>query len=86
MHLVKRAAFLLLASLAFASSLPAAEKPNIVFLFADDQRADTIGATGIPISTPQISTAFRPRASASAETTAQVPSVERSVSPAAPCS
>src|SRR5262245_56182645 len=27
---------------------PPAKKPNVVFLFADDQRADTIGALGNP--------------------------------------
>ena len=36
-------------------SLTAAERPNIVFLFADDQRADTIGAHGNPhIQTPHL--------------------------------
>ncbi|MDB4508250.1 sulfatase-like hydrolase/transferase [Akkermansiaceae bacterium] len=37
------------------SALCAVEKPNITFLFADDQRADTIGAHGNPdINTPNI--------------------------------
>ena len=32
-----------------------AERPNVVFLFADDQRADTIGAHGNPhIKTPNL--------------------------------
>lgn len=36
-------------------SLSAASRPNIVFLFADDQRADTIGAHGNPhIQTPNL--------------------------------
>lgn len=39
----------------FACSLGAAEKPNILFLFADDQRADTIAALGNPvIKTPNL--------------------------------
>jgi arylsulfatase A-like enzyme len=38
-----------------AAALTAAEKPNILFLFADDQRADTIAAHGNPyIKTPNI--------------------------------
>ncbi|HCI92290.1 MAG TPA: choline-sulfatase, partial [Verrucomicrobiales bacterium] len=33
----------------------AGKKPNIIFLFADDQRADTIGAHGNPhIQTPNL--------------------------------
>ncbi|MCP4505338.1 MAG: sulfatase-like hydrolase/transferase, partial [Fuerstiella sp.] len=46
-------ATIILASLV---SVTAAEtKPNIVFLFADDQRADTIGAHGNPhIQTPNL--------------------------------
>ena len=40
--------FLILATIATA-------KPNVVFLFADDQRADTIGALGNPhIKTPNL--------------------------------
>ena len=36
-------------------NLNAADRPNIVFLFADDQRADTIGAHGNPyIQTPHL--------------------------------
>ncbi|MDQ3621523.1 MAG: sulfatase-like hydrolase/transferase [Verrucomicrobiota bacterium] len=39
----------------FCSSASAADKPNILFLFADDQRADTIGAWGNPhIRTPNL--------------------------------
>ena len=34
-----------------ASAL-AVERPNIIFLFADDQRADTIGAHGNPLAEP----------------------------------
>ena len=43
-------------TLALCSSAVCAEKsPNIVFLFADDQRADTIGAHGNPhIQTPNL--------------------------------
>lgn len=29
-------------------------KPNVLFLFVDDQRADTLGASGNPTSKPQI--------------------------------
>ena len=37
------------------SVTPAADKPNILFLFADDQRADTIAALGNPvIKTPNL--------------------------------
>jgi arylsulfatase A-like enzyme len=54
---------ILLLAIAFVGSLlprtlPAADgkqKPNVVFLFADDQRADTIGALGNPhIKTPNL--------------------------------
>jgi len=38
-----------------ASALAAAERPNVVFIFADDQRADTIAALGNPaIKTPNL--------------------------------
>ena len=38
-----------------ASVLAAAERPNVVFIFADDQRADTIAALGNPaIKTPNL--------------------------------
>ncbi len=44
-----------LASLLFAGAAHAAGKPNILFLFADDQRADTIAAHGNPhIQTPNL--------------------------------
>lgn len=48
--------FLVLAGLfAFASSAFAAEKPNVVFILADDQRWDTIRALGNPeIITPNL--------------------------------
>ena len=37
------------------NSLVAAKRPNILFLFADDQRADTIAAHGNPhIQTPHL--------------------------------
>ena len=36
-------------------ALGAAEKPNFIFLFSDDQQADTIGAWGNPrIETPNL--------------------------------
>ncbi len=45
---------LILAHSVGASAL-AVERPNIIFLFADDQRADTIGAHGNPhIQTPNL--------------------------------
>ncbi len=46
---------LTIATLGISRSAPAAERPNILFLFADDQRADTIAAFGNPaIRTPNI--------------------------------
>lgn len=39
-------AFLLFAALAFAAPAAAQDRPNILFLFADDQRPDTIAAWG----------------------------------------
>ncbi len=42
---------------AFSLQLEAAEKPNVLFLFTDDQRADTISALGNPhIHTPHLDT------------------------------
>ena len=42
-------------ALSFPFGLLAAQKPNIILLFADDQRADTIGAHGNPhIKTPHL--------------------------------
>src|SRR5437763_14032022 len=39
----------------FAADQNAEKKPNVIFLFADDQRADTIGALGNPhIKTPNL--------------------------------
>src|SRR4051812_24467343 len=46
----------LLASLFFAFAAHAAEKPNILFLFADDQRADAVGAFNPAVKTPNIDT------------------------------
>ncbi len=46
---------LLVAMLAAVASLAAARQPNVVFIFADDQRADTIAALGNPlIRTPNL--------------------------------
>jgi len=46
-----------LLAILLAAHLLAAEKPNVVFLFADDQRADTIAALGNPhIKTPNLDT------------------------------
>ena len=51
MRLLKSLILLLLLSL----SICAAEKPNFIFLFSDDQQADTIGAWGNPrIETPNL--------------------------------
>ncbi len=47
--------FLLLALVALATTAHAAKSPNIVFIFADDQRADTIAALGnAHIKTPNL--------------------------------
>jgi arylsulfatase A-like enzyme len=46
---------IVLCILFFSAALHAAEKPNILILLADDQRADTIGAHGNPhIKTPNL--------------------------------
>ena len=46
---------LLLVSLCSLAFLQAKQRPNILFLFADDQRADTIAAHGNPyIQTPHL--------------------------------
>src|SRR5271170_933487 len=48
-------AALLLAPLATVRAADAPAKPNVLFLFADDQRADTIAALGNPvIKTPNL--------------------------------
>lgn len=53
--LTRRSMIASLASAAFAKSSRADKRPNVLFLFADDQRADTIHAHGNPhISTPNI--------------------------------
>ena len=44
----------MLACLVLAAAVMAADRPNVVFLFADDQRADTIGALGNPLIRTQI--------------------------------
>jgi arylsulfatase A-like enzyme len=41
--------FACVASLTATAAAPASAKPNVLFLFADDQRADTIAALGNPI-------------------------------------
>jgi arylsulfatase A-like enzyme len=47
--------FIVILSAVASHPSPAAEKPNILFLFADDQRADTIAAHGNPhIRTPHL--------------------------------
>ncbi|MEW6303721.1 MAG: sulfatase-like hydrolase/transferase [Verrucomicrobiota bacterium] len=46
---------ILLALVCAGAAAPAAQRPNILFLFADDQRADTIAAWGNPhIQTPNL--------------------------------
>lgn len=48
-------ALLALSACAAPDDAPRAERPNILFLFADDQRADTLGAWGNPhIRTPNL--------------------------------
>ena len=56
MELFRAPRSLLLAWLAgLAAALTAAERPNVIFIFADDQRADTIAALGNPaIKTPHL--------------------------------
>ncbi|MFM7110142.1 MAG: sulfatase-like hydrolase/transferase, partial [Planctomycetota bacterium] len=45
----------MLLTLFLAAAAMAADRPNVLFLFADDQRADTIGSLGNPvIKTPHI--------------------------------
>ncbi len=47
--------FLACCLLAWASAVSAAKQPNVVFIFADDQRADTVAALGNPvIKTPNL--------------------------------
>ncbi len=54
-HLRRLAPFLYLLLSFSAAAAAASPKPNILFLFADDQRADTIAAHGNPhITTPHI--------------------------------
>ena len=49
------ACFLLCSPLSLMSAEPSEKKPNILFIFADDQRADTIAALGNPvIKTPNL--------------------------------
>ena len=56
MNKIPAIAVVLLAScVSFVHSAERIERPNIVFLCADDQRADTIGAHGNPhIQTPNL--------------------------------
>jgi arylsulfatase A-like enzyme len=50
-----RTAFAILFLAAFASFASAADRPNVLFLFTDDQRTDTIAALGNPvIKTPNL--------------------------------
>jgi len=50
-----RIVFVILSLMVVLSPLQAADRPNILFLFADDQRADTIASHGNPhIQTPHI--------------------------------
>lgn len=54
-HQVIHRAVIALAALAVAAPLPAADRPNVLFLFADDMRADTVAAHGNPhIKTPTL--------------------------------
>src|SRR4029078_12729133 len=56
-HPFRLIVFLALGALspALAASDVPAKTPNVIFLFADDQRADTIGALGNPhIKTPNL--------------------------------
>ncbi|MGB4710766.1 MAG: hypothetical protein WBH28_20000, partial [Fuerstiella sp.] len=54
-HLIPVLCLILVHSVGPSEAAIAAERPNIIFLFADDQRADTIGAHGNPhIQTPNL--------------------------------
>ena len=54
-HLIPVLCLILAHSVGVPEVAIAAERPNIIFLFADDQRADTIGAHGNPhIQTPNL--------------------------------
>ncbi len=53
--MIRIAAAFALFSLAVVTAAPAADRPNVLFLFTDDQRTDTIGALGNPlIRTPNL--------------------------------
>lgn len=53
-------AFLGLSGPRMAGAQPPAKKPHVIFLFADDQRADCIGALGNPhLKTPHLDTLVR---------------------------
>ena len=71
----------------FPASRAAADHPNILFLFADDQRPDTIAAWGNEhIETPHLDRLAERRLQLSTELLHGARSMERSASPAAPCS
>ena len=54
-HLIPVLCLILAHSVGVPEVAIAAERPYIIFLFADDQRADTIGALGNPhIQTPNL--------------------------------
>jgi len=54
-NLIPVLCLILVHSVGASEAAIAAERPNIIFLFADDQRADTIGAHGNPhIQTPNL--------------------------------
>ena len=54
-NLIASVSLILVHSICFSQTTIAAQRPNIVLLFADDQRADTIGAHGNPhIQTPNL--------------------------------
>src|SRR5262245_24868865 len=58
--MLRRYALLLMFALMAVSLRAADQKPNVVFLFADDQRADAIGALGNPhITTPNLDQLMR---------------------------
>jgi arylsulfatase A-like enzyme len=54
-NLLRRLSVLLLAAFSISTSQAATKQPNVIFLFADDMRADSIGALGNPtIKTPHL--------------------------------
>ena len=55
LHMKNRLCFVLLILAFVGGTMKAVERPNIVFIFTDDQRADAVGTLGNPdVKTPHI--------------------------------